>query len=183
MKSLWVENKIDYDGSQLRRMYAYENFGLLGDSIISFVGACDVRAENMKDGEDLFQGEKIFSESMLHFLIECHDTSLESMIAYQRLFTCMAKEQIEVLAGQLFQRIGDDLYLADKKLNISIASANALSSMIHCGFNVSSKNTPVKTVGLEDLGIEAKSFALSMMQAWTEEYDGIQAAKAKVFPL
>ena len=136
MRTLWVDDNINYNGSQLRRMFAYESFDLLGDSTIAFIGACKVTNENMKDGEDLFAKEEIYSDSMLHIIMECHDTPLETMIAYQRLFSAIAKDHLESLSDKPLKRIGDDIYFEDNKLNISIATANSLSAMIHCAFNI-----------------------------------------------
>jgi len=183
MKTLWIDNKITYDGSQLKRMFAYENFSLIGDSIVAFIGPCNITNGNMKDGEDLFAGEKIYSDSMLHFIIEAHAMKLESMIACQRLFSAIAKDHLEALTKKPLLRIGDDIYFEDKKLNISIATANSLSAMVHCGFNINSDNTPVNTYSLEELKVDARSFALKLMNMWQKEWEEMLAAKAKVFVL
>ena len=70
MKSLFIKENFKYDGSQLRSLFAYLNYGLLGDSIVSWIGPCNVDFDHMVDGEDLLQKSEIRSDNMVHFIIE-----------------------------------------------------------------------------------------------------------------
>ncbi|MCL0043767.1 DUF366 family protein [Peptococcaceae bacterium] len=45
----YIDKRINYDGTQLRSLWAFRQFGIQGDSIISFRGKCDVPLSNMAD--------------------------------------------------------------------------------------------------------------------------------------
>ena len=85
MRTLWIEQKLIYDGSQLRSLYAYLNHQILGDSMIGWRGPCDVQPEKMVDGEDLLAGSRICGSDMVHFLVEIFDRELFSGVLWQRL--------------------------------------------------------------------------------------------------
>ena len=59
-----------YRGPELRSHFARDTFGVEGDSIVAFVGPCDVPVENLVDLEDVRANAPIFSPRMLHFLVE-----------------------------------------------------------------------------------------------------------------
>ena len=59
-----------YNGSQLKPLFAYENFKLSEDSIISWVAPCHVQLEHMVDFEDKIENSKIAGDLMLHFIVE-----------------------------------------------------------------------------------------------------------------
>ncbi|MBQ8476576.1 DUF366 family protein, partial [bacterium] len=42
MQTLFIEKEIKYTGSELRPHWIYENFKLLGDAIVSFIGETEV---------------------------------------------------------------------------------------------------------------------------------------------
>ena len=88
-----------YDGSQLRSLFAYENFGLQGDSVISWIGPCNVSHEHMVDMEDLKAGDGIAGNEMLHFLVEVFHQDLITTTTLQRLFMA---NFLELLEGKLF---------------------------------------------------------------------------------
>ncbi|MCB0348696.1 MAG: DUF366 family protein [Bdellovibrionales bacterium] len=184
MKTKFIDQVTTYDGSQLRSLFAYQTQNLLGDSIIAWCGKCDITNANMKDGEDLFAGEKIYSENMLHFIVEAFEVNLRTMVSLQRLLTSIIKDQLtEMKPDLVLRRDGDDIFMNDKKLNISIASIGPTSAMIHCGINISSHNTPVPTVSLEDLDIDAPEFADKILDAFSKEFESIKTACQKVFSL
>ena len=151
MHTFFVPDAVDYDGAQIRSLWAYREFGLLGDSIVAFVGVCDVKPELMVDIEDLRAGERIFSRKMLHFIVEHFDANLEAAVLRQRVLAGLVMETIlrarPGLAATL-RREGDDLYDADAKLSVSIATATPVSTKIHFGINVDAEGAPVKAAGL-----------------------------------
>lgn len=182
MHSKYIDKQIDYDGSQLKALYSYVNHRIHGDSIVSFSGACDVTLEHMVDAEDFVESAKIKSDKMLHFIIEIFNHNLTTAVSLQRLLVSQAQHLLHE-SGQNLRRDGDDLFLADKKLSVSIASRSAVSAMIHLGINIGNEGTPVPTCSLSDLGIEPKSFSLELMKRFSSEYDSIIAATQKVRPL
>ena len=185
----FIPDHIDYTGEQLRSHWAYRRFDLLGDSIVAFVGACDVKPEFMKDVEDLKAASEIRSERMLHFIVEHFDTDLERAALRQRLLiSAMAENlnrrmlvaQASRLQGARIERKGSDLYEGTRKLTVSIASVSAVSALIHAGINISSRNTPVPTRGLEDYSIAPEEFAREILHAYAAEMHSVWKARCKV---
>lgn len=171
----FIDEEIPYTGEELRSHFAYEEFDVLGDSIISFVGPAKVD-EFLVDIEDQKNRQVIYSEEMLHFIVEHFGISLKEAVFRQRYLIMIISE----LIGQDIERKGDDLYLKDKKLSVSIATTSPVSSLIHVGINVSSENTPVPTIGLSDIEINPKKFAFAVMESYQDELDDIEKATAKV---
>ena len=127
MKQQFLEETSTYDGSQLRSLFAYLDHGILGDSIVSWVGACNIPLERIVDGEDRRAKAQIQGDLMLHFIVEKFEISLFSAVALQRLMASLVQQFLvenspqKNLAHSL-KRQGDDLYVDEKKLNISIAT-------------------------------------------------------------
>ncbi|MEW6553277.1 MAG: DUF366 family protein [Actinomycetota bacterium] len=191
MKGKYIKGKkITYDGSQLRSLYAYSEYDVQGDSILAFRGPCRVGVEDLVDMEDRKNRAEIGSEEMAHFLIEMFDTDLDRAVVMQRLFLCVVKDVIEELKPELFiVRKGDDLYIEveveegeeeNRKLTVSVATVSPVSTLIHLGINVSSDNTPVPTLGLEDLDVPVDDFILKVLQGFIGEVKGIEEARCKV---
>lgn len=180
MLKKYLDQGLTYDGRQLSSLWAYRNFGLLGDSIVAFRGPCRVELTEMVDLEDVLAGDHIYSEEMLHFIVEHFDLDLEKTVVRQRLLVATIGEVL-VGAGVVgLVRRGDDLYLGDAKLSVSIATLSPVSTLIHAGLNVSSRNTPVKTVGLDDLGLDPDRLAETILDGYTSEVESIRAARCKV---
>ena len=153
MNYLVVKDTIRYEGSQLQSLFTYKNYGVMGDSVLVFRGPCRVGREEMVDMEDVRAEDWIFSEDMLHFIIEHFELDLEKTIVRQRLLIAMIKEKLEEYDISGLRRQGDDLYLGDRKLSVSISTLSPVSTLIHTGLNISSANTPIPTVSLRDLGV------------------------------
>lgn len=169
-----------YTGKELRSHFAYNNFGLQGDSIIAFIGGCDISSENMLDLEDVRTKSKIYSKKMLHFMIEHFDSNLENIILKQRLFVSIVTDEIKKITKRQVIRLGDDIYDRNKKFSISIATISPVSGMIHFGINVISKGAPVPAIGLADYRINPKHFAGVIIDRYVEEIESINKAKCKV---
>lgn len=181
MKYRFVKDEIIYTGEQLQSNFAYTNYGIVGDSIIAFCGMCDVKLKAMVDIEDLKAGRAIYSESMLHFIVEHHDIDLEKAVLRQLLLADIVKDTINDSIGRFaVRRVSSDLYDEDAKLSISVATVTPLSSLIHFGINITSINTPVKTKGLRDYTIDPYEFANLIMDRYTKEIDKIMTARCKV---
>ena len=178
----FVEKKIAYTGEQLRSHWAYRSFDILGDCAVAFVGPCDVRPEFMKDVEDLKAASRIYSEEMLHFIVEHFSCALDMAVLRQRLLMAIMAENLNRrdLGGGHVTRSGSDLYDGRLKLTVSIASVSPVSALIHAGINISSRNTPVPTRGLADYGIEPRAFAEEALAGYSAECDGLLRARCKV---
>lgn len=181
MKILWTDKKIDYDGSQLRPHWIYKNFNLIGNAAVAFVGGCRVSRDDLVDLADQKAGSTIFSEEMLHLLVELFDSNLREAILLQRLLVSLLQQEITFRSKRpTIVRAGNDLYDGDAKLSVSVATVSPVSSLIHLGVNVSSRNTPVKTNGLVDLQLDPKGIALSLLETFRHEVESVEMARAKV---
>ena len=185
MKSLFLDQKIKYDGTQLRSLFAYLGHGVLGNSIVSFIGPCDVSFDHMVDGEDLLAQSKICGQEMLHFIIEIFDEKLSTGVSLQRLFASIVQAYIHERTNFKFQltRDGDDLFWNNKKLSISIATTSPRSVMVHFAVNIVNEGTPVPTCALNDFGLDPIAAAKDLMASFAKEFIGIQEASWKVKPV
>ena len=177
----FVTERIAYTGEQLHSHWAYRNFDMLGDSAVAFIGPCDVQPGFMKDVEDLKAGARIYSEEMLHFIIEHFDVDLDRAVLRQRLLMALMAEALNMRLGRpAVVRKGSDLYDGDAKLTVSIASVSPVSALVHAGINISSRNTPVKTRGLADYGIAPREFAEEILAGYARECASAHKARCKV---
>ncbi len=181
LQTHFCREKKFYDGHQLSPLYAYLNHKILGPSMVSWIGGCEVKPEQMVDGEDLLAGEKIAGDEMLHFIVELFNVNLVSMVLFQRLFAAQVQQKISQEFHKQLRREGDDLYLGEKKLSISVATRSTNSVLLHFAMNISNQGTPVPTVSLKDLGVnDIKKFAESLMESFSNEYESILTATYKV---
>lgn len=187
MKTKFIKKVFSYTGEQLKPHFAYENYGLLGNSIVSWVGPCDIPFEHMVDLEDVLAKSPIRGASMLHFIVEVFNQNLFSAVALQRLMASIVKDEIESRIGAKstvrLRRDGDDVFFESSKMTISIASVSVVSTQIHFAININNKNTPVKTASLDDFKINVNDFAKNILEKFSQEYDSIERATQKVKPL
>ncbi len=181
MKTKFIEEDVKYIGSQLAPHWIYKNYKIQGDAIVAFCGECEVRLTEMVDIEDVINNEPIYSKYMLSFITEQFGVDLQEGVFRQRLLMCIIKELLEA-RGIFVVRNGDDLMIGDKKLSVSIATKSITSILIHTGLNIVSEGAPVKAAGLEsELGIkDVKTFALEVMQKYSNELEDIKLACTKV---
>ncbi len=190
MKQKWIEKEFKYDGTQLASLFNYLNYGIVGDSIVSWIGPCDISFANMADGEDVLAQAEIRGGKMLHFIIEKFDVSLYAAVALQRLVASLAFEiLLKNAAGNaiaardfanIIRRDGDDIFIGGKKLSISVAAPSYRSCLVHFAVNITNENTPVPTVALQDLGIDPIQFAKELMEHVVSEDQSIIFATQKV---
>ncbi len=179
MQSKWIEQNFKYNGEQLKSLFIYGKFEILGNAIVSWQGPCDVSFEHMVDAEDLRNQSPIQSDQMLHFISEVFHRDLLLGITLQRLLTVIIYEQVAQMSGKKISRDGDDLFFDNRKLSVSIATISPVSSLIHFGLNVENSGTPVPTSCLTELGIETKQFAQAVMNKFAKEWISIEAASLK----
>ena len=181
MKTLIADKEIKYEGWQLAPHWIYKNFKIMGDSIVGFCGECDVKLTEMVDIEDVINDEPIYSKNMLSFITEQFNVNLVEGVFRQRLLICTIKEALE-RRGIKVVRSGDDLFVDEKKLTVSIATKSLTSILIHTGININSEGAPVKACGLQnDLGLnDIEDFAIEIMKNYSEEINDIVLASTKV---
>ena len=181
MKIKFIDEEIKYIGSQLVPHWIYKNFKIQGNSIVAFVGECEVKLSEMVDIEDVINNEPIYSKSMLSFITEQFGIDLVEGVFRQRLLICIIKELLEE-RGIFVVRNGDDLMVDGRKLSVSIATKSITSVLIHTGLNIVSDGAPVAASGLtSELGIkDIKEFAIEVMKRYSEEIEDIVLASTKV---
>ncbi|MCK5940399.1 MAG: DUF366 family protein [Planctomycetes bacterium] len=181
MQTHWCQERISYDGSQLRAHWLLDRFGLVGDAIAAFRGPCLVQRDEIADLEDL-DGPGIAADEMVHFVWESFATT-ELLLAVhrQRLFAAQVREVVQQHAPTAaVRRDGDDLYVADAKLSISIATVTPVSALIHFAVNARLGGAPVSIASLAELGVDPDRFAHDVLQRVADEQATIAAARAKV---
>ena len=148
-----INEIFEYDGSQINPSWAFQEFGIYGSSIITWIGPVNITPDNLKDFADV--GLEIKSDNMVNFICEFFDQQPPNMrVAYlrQRLLVMIFRE-ILTEYGIKTTREGDDIFVDNRKLSISIASVSLSSAKIHFALNLEDKGTPrdVDTIGLFDI--------------------------------
>ena len=181
MNASWIDRTISYDGSQLRAHWILAETGHAGDSIVAFRGPCRVLLDEIADLADI-DGPGIAANDMVHFVWECFDdANLTLAVHRQRLLSASARETLAALAPHaMVRRDGDDLFLGDGKLSISIATASPVSSLIHFAVNATHGGAPVQIAALSDLRVDPRRFAESLLMRVVDEQASIRTARSKV---
>ncbi len=180
MNTLFSEEEMKYSGEQLRSHWIWEEFGIEGDAAVSFVGPCAVERKWIVDVEDLRGDNVIHAKSMVHFIVEHFDPDMGRAVLRQRLLVSLAGELLNEMSETVrVVRAGDDLYVGDGKLSVSIATVSPVSALIHLGLNVTKEGVPVKAASLEELGVEPKALAERLLDAYASDMEEFEAAKRK----
>ena len=153
-----VEDIFEYDGSQINPSWAFQEFGIYGSSIVTWIGPVNITPDNLKDFADV--GLEIKSNYMVNFICEFFDQQPPNMrVAYlrQRLLVMIFREILTEYGIQT-KREGDDIFVDGGKLSISIASISLSSAKIHFALNLEDKGTPsdVETIGLYDIKVNGE---------------------------
>ena len=181
VSTIFADLPIAYTGEQLAAHWIYRQFHIEGDAAVAFVGPCDVAPEHMRDLEDLQAGARIYSERMLHIIVEMFGANLAEMVLRQHLLMATIAEQLNRrLNRQAVRRQGSDLYDGDRKVTVSVACVSPVSGLIHTGINISSRNTPVPTKGLDDYDIPAREFGEETLSLIQQETAALERARCKV---
>lgn len=177
----FIDETIPYLGSELRPHFIAERFKIWGNAIVAFQGPCLVKTDTMVDLEDRFQGDRIESARMLHFLGEFFGPSLLDAVLFQRLFCATVKEVLEDMSPELsVSRSGNDLYVNNRKLSVSIVTSSVHSRLLHFGINLDPSGAPVPAIGLCELGIDPKQFIARFFEKIHHEIKSIHRACVKV---
>lgn len=183
IKTYFHEGELAY--TELYSHFAYKNFGVAGDSIVSFVGPCDVSGDDLVDLEDKAAGTYIKAAKMLHFVVEHFAMGLLTAVRHQRLLCAVLYEYLTGRSPEPeLKRDGDDIYAGEGKLTVSIATVSPVSALVHLGVNIDATGAPVKTADLSVFkGVTPEEVAVGVVERYVAEVDGIRAAAAKVRPV
>lgn len=186
-----LEDETPYTGKELRRGWVRERTEIEGEGAAGFVGPCHVRNEDLVDLDDARAGFFIRSERMAHVIVE-HRCTLETAVLRQRLLVCILGEILrESLGGRgaTLRRSGNDVYVGERKLTVSIAApvvadstvgSGGPTSLIHLGINVDPGGAPVPAVGLDELGIDARPLLVELLGRYAKEIESARHAEKKV---
>ncbi|MCD7781427.1 MAG: DUF366 family protein [Methanosphaera sp.] len=183
----WIDNN-GYDGSQINPSWAFQTFGVKDSTIVSWVGPMNIESDNLIDYEDV--GLDITGNLMINFIVEHFDTQPANLkLAYhrQRLLVMITRDKL-LDYGIKTTQDGDDIFIDDKKLSVSIATASISSMKMHFALNITTKGTPedVNTSALEDQGMsisDVHELADSVAQTYIETIETIDKdiTKTRVF--
>lgn len=180
LKTLFINKSMQYSGKELEPHWIYRNFDVMGDAVVAFCGEVNVPQSFMLDQTDIIDQAYIYSPLMLNFIIEHFDNDLNLALYRQRLFLIGIKDELEQLGNTVVRR-GEALYANNGKLTVAVASSSNVSALLHIGINVKTDGTPVKTAGLEELGVnDVQSFAENVMRRYRIELEQIYESRCRV---
>ena len=182
MKTLFIGEEPAYDGSQLSSHWAAQRTGFEGDSLVAFLGPCDVKREHMVDLVDRARGECIRASRMAHFIAEHFGDDLLKAVLRQRTLVSCAGEAL-ASRGVVVERKGSDLYARGRKLSVSIATVGPVSGLIHLGVNVDPQGAPVDAIGLKELRVDERAFVRETLARYEEETLSVRRACHKARPV
>lgn len=181
LETRWLDAPVDYTGAELRSHFIRERTGVRDDGLIAFTGGCDVSGERLVDLEDAESGSVIVARMMLHFIGEHFQCPLSEGNVRLRLFaSILADELAGLVPGMPVTRLGDDLFVDERKLSVAICTVSPVSAVFHLGVNVDPSGAPVPAVGLEELGVDPRELAECAMAVYACECESIGRALRKV---
>lgn len=180
----FLDETVEYTGAELSPHWIAHKTGYFGTSVVAFRGPCFVATSKMVDLEDRFQGAEIRSKEMVHFLGEFFEADLEAAILWQRLFIASFAERLSEFGKGHFivVRKGNDLFIDERKLSVSIVTATPVSRLLHFGVNIDAEGAPVAAIGLKELKIDPDQLAHGVLEHWRGEWESVRKARCKVAP-
>jgi hypothetical protein len=183
MRTVWLDDPLEYDGRQLSTAFFDQHAAHEEDAIVLFVGRADVGVEQLVDLEDAEAGAVIYSPLMAHALLEHRGVSLDEAAWRQRLLGHLAARWIASRSGVAVDVRGDDLFVRDGKLSVSVATRSPRGCLMHLGVNVETDGAPVRAAGLRDLRIPPQEFLSALARLYAEELVSVRHAVSKVRPV
>ena len=180
VETKFIESHIDYTGEELRSHFVRDISGIELDGVVSFIGGCNVSGSSLVDMEDFEKGDYIKAEKMLHFIGEHFSVPLREGNYRLRLFASIVCDRVGEMCGCRVKRIGDDLFVGERKLSVAICTVSPVSVLFHFGINIDPSGAPVDAVGLHELGISPRSLAESVLDAYSTECRDVEYAIRKV---
>lgn len=175
-----------YHGPELRPHFILSQYKIEGSAVVAFRGPCDVKTDHLVDWEDRLANDSIKAKEMIHFLGEFFGITLKEGIWIQRL---LVSESASILSsmGAKVLRDGDDLFVNEKKLSVSIVTASPVSVLLHLGINVDAEGAPstVQAIGLKEFlkTEQIVKFVDLLLGRFQEEYSSVERASVKVRPV
>lgn len=169
MKSFFIEEPQNLTKETLFTGWASRTYSIDGDSIIAFIGENQLLpAVPVPEGTLPKPNPR-----MLHFIIEHYRLSKTEGILRLRLLASLFKDN---LGFDGFVRKGTNLYFFNSQISISAIFANPFSTVSHVGFFLDALTSPIDDMGLEELDIPVKDFAIKSMQDYLKEVEDLDDA-------
>ncbi|MGZ3708963.1 MAG: DUF366 family protein [Bdellovibrionota bacterium] len=177
-----------YTGVELRPHFLLSEYGIRGSAVLAFEGPCQVKTEHMVDWEDRLAEDRIEARKMVHFIGEFFGMPLTEGVTLQRLFMSILGEtlQRELISARRPEQVirdGDDLFVGDRKLSVSIVTASPVSLLLHTGINIDPFGAPVPAIGLAELGVAVEEWVPKALACFSAERQSMDWACAKVRPV
>jgi uncharacterized protein len=180
IQHLVLKDTVVYTGRELRSGWILDTCGLAGDAAVGFVGPCGVETEDLVDLDDARAGAVIVAAEMAHVIVEHVNCPITTAVLRQRLLVCILCE-ILTAGGTDVLRDGDDVYIGDRKLTVSIAApSRSGGALIHLGINVDPEGAPVPAVGLVERGISPVDLLEELLERYGRELHTAGHAETKV---
>lgn len=176
----YLEGRLNYTGRELSPHFILEHYSLHGSALVAARGGCDVPTAHLVDWEDRLANDRIGAGEMLHFLGEFFERPLREGVWIQRQLVALAGEILRNSWHCPVVRTGDDLWVADRKLTVSIVAPTLASCVLHLGMNIDPSGAPVPAIGLAELKVDPERFAHQLLEAFQEEWSSVVAATHKV---
>jgi uncharacterized protein len=172
-----------YTGTELRPHFLLTEMGIKGSAIGAFIGGCWVKTDSMVDWEDRMEGDYIQAKWMVHFIGEFFNMPLTQGVVMQRLIMALLAESLNEQTNNRVIRRGDDLFVEDRKLSVSIITASPVSCLLHVGINIDPTGAPVPAIGLQEMGIVPEQWIPKALERIAREWDEMDWACTKVRPV
>ena len=184
ISTFFCKEKMTYFGPELRPHFILSKWGIEDSTLVAFRGPCHVKTDDLVDWEDRLALDSIRAKEMIHFLGEFFGVSLKEGIWIQRLLVSEFANFLFKL-GVNVKRTGDDLFIDEKKLTVSIVTASPVSVLLHLGVNIDPEGAPVKAIGLNSFLSEEKIESLinQFLAIFELEFKSVHRASVKVRPV
>jgi hypothetical protein len=178
------KEQLTYFGPELRPHFILSKFNIEDSALVVFRGPCEVKTDHLVDWEDRLANDFIRAKEMVHFLGEFFGITLKEGIWIQRLIVSEIGNELLRLKLNVL-REGDDLFIDEKKLSVSIVTVSPVSVLLHLGLNIDSTGAPVKATGLQDYLSKTQIDTLisSVLSRFQTEYQSVHRASVKVRPV
>jgi hypothetical protein len=183
MKLVLLEQPALYDGLQLTTAFLDRHAPGERDAMVLFLGEADVPREHLVDMEDAEAGAVIYSPLMAHVIIEHRELSLTEAVWRQRVLVRLAADWMTQRSGAPVQVRGNDLFVREGKLSVSVATRSPRGVLLHLGVNVETEGVPVRAAGLRDLRLPPREYLAAIGRLYTEELASAAHAAGKVRPV
>ena len=183
MRIVLLDTPCLYDGLQLSTAFIDRHAPGGGDALVAFEGEADVPVENLVDTEDAEAGAFIRSPLMAHLIVEHRGVVPSEGTWRQRVLVRLAAHWISARCGLAVAVRGDDLFVGDGKLSVSVATGSPRGVLIHLGINVDIEGVPVRAAGLRDLRIPPRELLGAVARAYAAEAESVAHAVSKVRPV